>query len=1276
MVWPRPPQPLLLVAALSLSAGVGPPGRAAGARPQEATLLRREELGAPSASSLSPDSEPHDEQGRLTAVQEHVTVQVRGHDMPILLDRARSADAGAGAEDADEHQPGAPVANGFRVGEMVTWIGADEMIPPGSVGRVVEVLPQNGKVQVEFPRGRYAFQPQYLRRFTGAPIASGFRAGELVTWIGADEMIPPGSVGRVLKVFPENGKVLVDFPRGRYAFQPQYLRRFAGAQAQAGQPPPWQPQQRPLPQQQRWPPQQQQQWPQQQPGQQMPQSRQAAYPPGYSRPADSRPVAPRPGGSSYSHVSPDMPPPGQGTAAYRNGVGNGTHAGNQTPVGLDVGEGEAVPMPNLGSFDEVLPEDSEARNKSKKRCSTMLGLTFAVAGLAAVFGYFYLVRVLPYPNQEPEAASEEAEGADAASSSALRESAGPDAGAPAGDARASAADAASASGGVAAAGAAGAAAGGGAGAEDAAAGGAVATAPSEASDQPLLKGGHEGEGEEEKKEGAKLPDRVRYSYCLPTVATLPVSAVIAVFVLSFYSQRGASLPTMATSMAVARSFDVVSDPVMSYITDSCRHPAGRRRPFMIVGAPLYAIFLVALFTPPFLTPSMLAVWFGVAYIVFFLTNTLSNIPYDAWGPELTEDSDERARLFFLSGLFDGGGTLLAFAMPFAGFAMAQRGGLTSDMCVPKEEMVERCASGYHCGDFNANGKGYEFVENTTFTHSILRQCVNELLTYDCDSVEPQLSGGCAAEDTAIATFCQCMDTCGLSCASANRAFAFMMTGGFFALWYILTAYNCCHQVSERKPPPGGLPPSRPLVPSMLGTLQNPAFVTLLPAWACDAVSSAIFLALCPYLIMYVVAPEYQTEEDSPFGIDCKEGVRGVSTSNHYSKYCNTQNVLGACVGAALMAAIITTPLWLAAVKRYGKVKLWLLWSLVMAATNYAFLILSKSSMLTAVFVCCINGIPIAAKFLADAILADIIDYDEFLTGSRNEATYTMFKSFLPKVMAIPASALPLSIMNGMGHIPAENGRIMYQPAAVRLSIKFMAGFASGTIAMIAWYIKTRYPLKNDEILQEMAQGIALHKEGKPAKDPLSDYEYTIVTFTQEENIAGVWSLDHFPGVKLIENLRDDTAATLEALASRTRNHLIGAVGLLVSIMIGLFFSLRLMKNRMLSFVPTIMAVFMGVGFVLVGFTYCRRKAATALLASPPPPELVEKVLQQRQALQALYDAQKAKRLTEGKQQEPDPRLTAAPSAAAEPESGHAVNGHAAADDEAVGRASAADDTRQ
>ena len=37
------------------------------------------------------------------------------------------------------------------------------------------------------------------------------------------------------------------------------------------------------------------------------------------------------------------------------------------------------------------------------------------------------------------------------------------------------------------------------------------------------------------------------------------------------------------------------------------------------------------------------------------------------------------------------------------------------------------------------------------------------------------------------------------------------------------------------------------------------------------------------------------------------------------------------------------------------------------------------------------GVPYGAKFLNDTIVADIIDYDEFLTSRRNEALFVMSK---------------------------------------------------------------------------------------------------------------------------------------------------------------------------------------------------------------------------------------------------------------------------------------------
>jgi len=737
------------------------------------------------------------------------------------------------------------------------------------------------------------------------------------------------------------------------------------------------------------------------------------------------------------------------------------------------------------------------------------------------------------------------------------------------------------------------------------------------------------------EQGCILSDKVRYAYCLPTVATLPVSAVIAVFLMSFYSRRGGDLPTMALAVALARSFDVVSDPVMSFITDSCRHVVGRRKPFLIVGAPLYGLFLCALFSPPFLPSSPLAIWFAIMYIAFFMVNTLSNIPYDALGPELTEDSSERARLFFLSGIFDGGGTLFAFGLPFAGFDAARMMGFTSSICLTAAELVDKCASGFTCASFNSNGYGYEFVRNVSYAHQHLANYKVELESYDCDLAEPHIVASTGLEAAAIEEFCSCTRVCQQACSGANRAYGFMFTGLFFALWYFITSYACCHIVQERPPPPGGRKQTSPLVPSMLRALQNPAFSALLPAWACDAVSSAIFLALCPYYVMYVIAPEFQTKGDSPFGVDCLQGARGLSTSKTYDRRCNNMVVLGSCVTAALLCAIVSTPLWLYGVRRYGKVKMWLLWSLTMAVTNFMFLPLSKSFLISCFVVCGVNGLPISAKFLADAILADIIDYDEFLTGTRNEATYTMFKSFLPKIMAIPAAALPLAIMNSAGHIPAVNGRIMLQPLPVCWSVRIMLGGCSGVGALFAWYLKTKYPLKTEEQLEIMAEGIRQHKEGKAAPDPLTGKEYALTSFTDEENDSGVWRLDHFVGVQVVQEIADDPGEALPKLTSRCFMHFVGAIVFTIVAVCALVGSAPLLKSKALGAVPTLCAVLMGVSFVNLGFTMLRWRAAREMQDAQPSAPLLAKVLEHRRVLQALADARRCKPPAEDGSEERD-----------------------------------------
>lgn len=143
---------------------------------------------------------------------------------------------------------------------------------------------------------------------------------------------------------------------------------------------------------------------------------------------------------------------------------------------------------------------------------------------------------------------------------------------------------------------------------------------------------------------------------------------------------GASLSFLSFFTALARSFDVITDPVMGWISDRFKHPMGRRRPFILLGAPFYGLLFFLLFSPtllmdryspnsatdfPIVNPQNItslesqwrfargnqhivdaeecdsgstgiAYWFGTFYTVFYLFDTLSNVPYESLGPELSD----------------------------------------------------------------------------------------------------------------------------------------------------------------------------------------------------------------------------------------------------------------------------------------------------------------------------------------------------------------------------------------------------------------------------------------------------------------------------------------------------------------------------------------------------------------------------------------------------------------------------------------------------------------
>ena len=131
-------------------------------------------------------------------------------------------------------------------------------------------------------------------------------------------------------------------------------------------------------------------------------------------------------------------------------------------------------------------------------------------------------------------------------------------------------------------------------------------------------------------------------------------------------------------LIIPRLWDAVSDPIIGHISDNTRTRWGRRRPFLLIGGILVAVFFVAMWWIPkgdmvrLWFPSDAGFqWFQLSYILFMLllfytACTIFEIPHGALGMEMTTDSHERTRLFSAKSFV---GNLFAMSTPWL-FALA------------------------------------------------------------------------------------------------------------------------------------------------------------------------------------------------------------------------------------------------------------------------------------------------------------------------------------------------------------------------------------------------------------------------------------------------------------------------------------------------------------------------------------------------------------------------------------------------------------------------------
>ena len=128
---------------------------------------------------------------------------------------------------------------------------------------------------------------------------------------------------------------------------------------------------------------------------------------------------------------------------------------------------------------------------------------------------------------------------------------------------------------------------------------------------------------------------------------------MAVYLPAVYADNegfGLGLAFVGAVLVIARLFDGVTDPIVGFISDRWRTRWGRRKPFVLLGTPIYIFGICMLFIPPvaFTELTFLGFTFNSGYpwmltmlVITYVGSTIKDVPYSAWGAELSTNYNER-----------------------------------------------------------------------------------------------------------------------------------------------------------------------------------------------------------------------------------------------------------------------------------------------------------------------------------------------------------------------------------------------------------------------------------------------------------------------------------------------------------------------------------------------------------------------------------------------------------------------------------------------------------
>ncbi len=157
-------------------------------------------------------------------------------------------------------------------------------------------------------------------------------------------------------------------------------------------------------------------------------------------------------------------------------------------------------------------------------------------------------------------------------------------------------------------------------------------------------------------------NRIRLlNYSLPVLAVEFVIYPVLAILPSFYANMsGGKLASYATAILISRFVYSCSGPVVGYLSDRFTTPWGRRKPWMVAGTVVEIISVYLVFVPP---PNAGPEYFAWTAALALFGFSMIDVPYIAWGSEITRDYKTRSLIASYRAVFAILGQVVFLALP-------------------------------------------------------------------------------------------------------------------------------------------------------------------------------------------------------------------------------------------------------------------------------------------------------------------------------------------------------------------------------------------------------------------------------------------------------------------------------------------------------------------------------------------------------------------------------------------------------------------------------------